>query len=141
MNDLFAEWREIEPGHGPMELLTSRAFQVGRRLRDLGDGDVVDAFDRWPGTDIYHCYYSDFLHKNFEDICDLVDDGLVSFVNEPKMITEKKQIDGTDDLPPAFLKKFSLSTIKEINVVCKKLGKLKWRAGPRSTRKARLEFC
>ena len=91
MNKLFDEWKEIEPGHGPLELLTSRGFLIGQLLHNTVDIGAVKTFDqRWPGTDIYTRYTSDFRFKNLKDICGLVDEGLLSFITEPKMITRKK---------------------------------------------------
>ena len=66
LNDVYNDWRDIEPNHGPIDLLTSRRFVVGARIHDLSEDDVGDEFDRWPDTDVYTRYRSDFLHKKLK---------------------------------------------------------------------------
>ena len=96
MKCLLDDWIALEHSRRPLNLLTSRSFWVLRRACDFV-GDVRPrAFDRWPGSeDIYTYSRSDFLNTGWEEICQLVDDGLLVFVHEPRAITKEKERDDT----------------------------------------------
>ena len=106
MNELLAGWIAIKPSLRPSCLLTSRSFVIGRRAGDFvgDDDDGPCAFDRWPRSDIYTSGRSDFINTKWEQICQLVDNNLLSFVCTPKEIVKKMETDGIDVVPPEFVK-------------------------------------
>ena len=106
MNELLAGWIAIKPSLRPSCLLTSRSFVIGRRAGDFvgDDDDGPCAFDRWPRSDIYTSGRSDFINTKWEQICQLVDNNLLSFVCTPKEIVKKMETDGIDVVPPEFMK-------------------------------------
>ena len=105
MNELLAEWIAIKPSGRPSCLLTSRSFLIKRRAGDFVGDDGPCEFDRWPGSDIYTSGRSDFINTKWEQICQLVDNNLLSFICTPKEIVKKMETDGIDVVPPEFVKK------------------------------------
>ena len=104
MNILLCDWPSIDAECRPMELLSSRGFEVGGRKRDVVGDDSVDESEKWPDTDVFTWYRSNFLCKSLEQVLSLVDNGRFRFINEPTMMTNKKKADGSDEVSLEFLR-------------------------------------
>ena len=104
MNDLVDDWSTFKPEHRPTALLTSRSFVVGRRACDFTGDDLPHTVYKWQNSDVYTCYRSDFINTEWKRICELIDDGLLALVHEPKVVAMKREVDGDDSITPEFMK-------------------------------------
>ena len=104
LNELIAEWLVIEPKLRPVSLLTSRGLVEGRRAEDFGKDDMLLEVDRWRDTDIYTWNHSDFINMEWEQLCKLIDNGLLLFAHEPKEITNIRETRGNDQVTPEVMK-------------------------------------
>jgi hypothetical protein len=103
-NELLADWFATKPDGRPLDLLTSRSFLIGRHACDFVNNDRPSDYDRWPNSDVYTSGRSNFLDMEWGQICELVDNNLLSFVHEPNAIVKKVEADGIDSVTPAFVK-------------------------------------
>ena len=104
LNDLIQNWLDTEPKYRPSCLLTSRSVVVGRRLEDIGNDHMLSDIDRWPNTDIYTSYHSDFINMEWDKLCMLIDSGLLIFAHEPKEITKVREVHGNEGVTPQVMK-------------------------------------
>ena len=104
LNELLHAWLITEPKDRPVSLLTSRSLVVGRREQDFGNDDMLHEADRWPTTDIYTYHYSDFINMGWDELCELIDNGLLLFAHEPKEITKIRETHGNEGVTPEVMK-------------------------------------